>query len=806
MPDQNLSHIILPVDQISAAPFVPKSGGTRNKPTRINRQEHADKLKQELEEIEVGHSNAGFFTIKFSGRPNMTLLCEDLDKKGFQMELLSVKESNGTTIANVRIDAAKTFEKLYKKLDEYREKDVESPLPYIASIENINEIKIQDLFTDDESLFPTDLRNRLWWEIWITNKVEESVSHFQQIAHENNVYFNERPIIFEDRTVFLVKASVVELENFIKKCSLIAEIRIAKELHQSILNYNTEDQEKLVTEIQEKIRDCTADNNIRIVVLDGNIIKRHPLITSFIVRNQQALTNFSLENNKEHATEMASLTLLGDIRKTVEKDDIFIHHTVEGVQIYDSVNNDKDLYGKITEEAVQKTQDNVHSAYIMPVTEEYSEHYHGKPSSWSASIDKVIFQNKKLFSISVGNISNICLEDDYDEMQKKSCIESPAQSWNALSIGSYTDYCNSDLCRFEGAVPYTLLSKDISPYSRTSCLFSSAWPIKPEVLFEGGNKVVHNDHNVYQHDALEPVACSGNFKEQAFTNINATSASTGLSGNFIGELMATYPLFWPETIRGLIIHSAEWSETMKNKLPSNYNKSDINKLSHIFGYGIPNLQKAKYSALSALTIIAQKDNFQVFVPKNGSLSPKEKEKSSSILFVKLPWPKELLTNELGQRKIKLTITLSYYIEPNPSERGYSNKYAYQSHNLRFDLQRPTETLEQFRSRINKLIAVEETEGVTSSDSYDWLFGPNSRTHGSVHKDVLEISGVDLAAAEYVAVYSVTGWWKSRKTKLANDTFSRFSLIISIDAGETEVDLYNEIKNNIEIPISLESRL
>lgn len=182
----------------------------------------------------------------------MTLLCEDLDKKGFQMELLSVKESNGTTIANVRIDAAKTFEKLYKKLDEYREKDVESPLPYIASIENINEIKIQDLFTDDESLFPTDLRNRLWWEIWITNKVEESVSHFQQIARENNVYFNERPIIFEDRTVFLVKASVVELENFIKKCSLIAEIRIAKELHQSILNYNTEDQEKLVTEIQEK--------------------------------------------------------------------------------------------------------------------------------------------------------------------------------------------------------------------------------------------------------------------------------------------------------------------------------------------------------------------------------------------------------------------------------------------------------------------------------------------------------------------------------------------------------------------------
>ena len=197
MPDQNLSHIILPVDQISAAPFVPKSGGARNnKPFRSNKQEHANKLKQELEEIERKHSNTGFFTIKFSGRPNMELLCEDLDKQGFQMELLSVKESNGITIANVRIDATKTFEKLYKKLEEYREKDAVSPLPYIASIENINEIKIQDLFTDDESLFPTDLTHCLWWEIWITNKVEESVKHFQQIARENNIYFNERPIIF----------------------------------------------------------------------------------------------------------------------------------------------------------------------------------------------------------------------------------------------------------------------------------------------------------------------------------------------------------------------------------------------------------------------------------------------------------------------------------------------------------------------------------------------------------------------------------------------------------------------------------
>lgn len=807
MSNDKLPHIILPVNQISVAPFVSKSKrNNTDKPFRNNRREHADKLRQKLEDIRKEHCNTKFFTIRFSSRPNMELLCEDLDKQGLKMELLSTKEINGITIANVRVDAEKTFEKLYKKLEEYVSKDVDKPLPYIASVENINNINLIDLFTDDESLFPIDLTNRFWWEIWITNKVEDAASKFKQMASEDGISFNESPIIFEDRVVFLVEASANELENFIKKCSLVAEVRTAKKLHKSILEENPENQENIIAAIKDKIQNDTKENSTRIVILEGNLIKRHPLISPFIARNQQALESFSLNNKNEHATEMASLALFGDIREAVKEETILIHNRVEGVQIYDGISDDKDLYGKITEEAVHKTLDNVHSAYIMPVTEECSEQYKGRPSSWSAYVDKIIFQKKKLFSISVGNIKEICHRDRYDEIQKQSCIESPAQSWNALSIGSYTDYCNSNLCGGDGAIPYTLSSKDISPHSRTSCLFSQTWPIKPEVLFEGGNKVIHNDQNVYQHDALEPIACSGNFMEKMFTNINATSASTGLSGNFIGELMAQYPSFWPETIRGLIVHSAEWSDTMKDKLPQNYNKSDINQLSHIFGYGIPNLQKAKYSALSALTIIAQKDNFQVFVPKNGSISPKERDKSSSILFVKLPWPKELLSNELGKQKIKLTITLSYYIEPNPSERGYTSKYAYQSHNLRFDLQRPTETLEQFRGRINKLTAAEEGESTSLSDSYRWQLGPNSRTHGSIHKDVVELMGADLAQAENLAIYSVGGWWKQRKTKLASDTFSRFSLIIGIDAGETEINLYNEIKNIVEVPILIENNI
>ena len=102
-------------------------------------------------------------------------------------------------------------------------------------------------------------------------------------------------------------------------------------------------------------------------------------------------------------------------------------------------------------------------------------------------------------------------------------------------------------------------------------------------------------------------------------------------------------------------------------------------------------------------------------------------------------------------------------------------------------------------RINKLIETEENEErVTSSDTLNWLYGVNARSVGSIHKDVLEVTGAQLAAMKHLAVYSVSGWWKSNKKIQPNDTMSRFSLIVDIDAGEVDIDLYNRIATEIEI--------
>ena len=61
--------------------------------------------------------------------------------------------------------------------------------------------------------------------------------------------------------------------------------------------------------------------------------------------------------------------------------------------------------------------------------------------------------------------------------------------------------------------------------------------------------------------------------ERHFSTTNATSAASALAARMAAQLMAAYPELWPEAIRGLIVHSAEWTEEMlKRFLPKSPTK------------------------------------------------------------------------------------------------------------------------------------------------------------------------------------------------------------------------------------------
>jgi len=161
----------------------------------------------------------------------------------------------------------------------------------------------------------------------------------------------------------------------------------------------------------------------------------------------------------------------------------------------------------------------------------------------------------------------------------------------------------------------------------------------------------------------------------------------------------------------------------------------------------------------------------------------------------LPWPLAEL-EALGETEVEMRVTLSYFIEPNPSVRGFRSRYRYESYGLRFDVKRQYESEQDFRTRINAAARDEEAGTRSSSGDQGWLIGKQNRHKGSLHSDIWRGSAADLASRGILAIYPALGWWKTRPRLERYDKPARYALIVSIRAPEVDVDLYNAVANQI----------
>lgn len=301
-------------------------------------------------------------------------------------------------------------------------------------------------------------------------------------------------------------------------------------------------------------------------------------------------------------------------------------------------------------------------------------------------------------------------------------IRDPAQAWNAITVGAYT---NKVLITEADAQDYMPIADagGLSPYTTTSGDWNQAWPLKPDVVFEGGN-VGKDAIGSAGISSLHLLTTNNLPNQRLFTTTNATSAASALGARMAAQLMAAYPALRPETIRGLIVHSAEWTEAMRtaylpmHKAPT---KSDYVHLIRHCGWGAPDIDQALWSAGNSLTLIVE-----------DLVHPYQKVKGKGVVsrdmnLHNLPWPKEQLQALPPDTKVELRITLSYFIEPNPSARGTSSKFYYPSHRLRFDVQRPLDaTTEDFVARINAAVEREDDDDAIDSKDPNWVLGDLKR--------------------------------------------------------------------------------
>jgi len=420
----------------------------------------------------------------------------------------------------------------------------------------------------------------------------------------------------------------------------------------------------------------------------------------------------------------------------------------------------------------------------------------GAPSSWCGAVDQICAgatedgsrtTPERLLFVSAGN-TPWGGRHDYPDHNHLHGVQDPAQAWNAVSVGAYTEKAVIRANDYHGWKPIAEPGL-LSPASSTSMIWEDkSWPLKPDIVMEGGNNAIDPSTGRADNvDDLSLLTTRVSHDGALFTITGDTSAAAAQAARHAAIIWAHYPHVWPETVRAILVHSARWTEQMLAEFPTQRE----NRL-RCYGYGVPNLDKALWSVSNAATLIIEE-----------TLQPCDKDgstiKTKDMHLHRLPWPTQVL-EDLGEVDVRMRVTLSYFIEPSPGERGWERKFRYQSHGLRFDVRRPDDSEPHFRKRISKA-AREEDEAVSQGeDGREWKVGPKLRSKGSIHSDAWTGTAVELARCGVLAVYPVGGWWRERKHLRRWNRQARYALIVTIETSETDVDLYTPIANQIAVPV------
>lgn len=810
-------------------PLAYKSGShpiATNYPRRTSTASHASYIRGQMENCKqqsltqkqvAAIKYKGGMYLEFSGEANYELATKSLENRQQGVRLLNVRTENGVVKATVYVPEGKENFFL-KRINAYETETVASGNPkhndLIGSIENIKLAMLEAFWTDVPEELPTaqKIRCEVWlrYDIKTRGKIIDTTpwdtvdKRVMEICSENGIEIEEKRILFPERIVKLINANREQLKLLLETCEYVTEIRRAEEPNLFFRELPISEQREWANDLLS--RTTFEKSGVSVCLLDAGINASHPLINPATVAEhiQTIDESWGVADNPSyngHGTEMAGVILYNDLKDALIDDtNINVSHELESVKILPSRGeNLRELYGEVTQQAVSMAEiENplANRVICMPVTTSEHPDKDGRPTSWSAAIDSITSGSeeedvRRLFIVSAGNVEPYEFQNSqYPDPMINHPVDDPGQAWNAITVGGYTKNVEITDRRFNGFIP--VAQKDsLAPFSSTSVSWpTNKWPVKPEVLFEAGNIVTNGSDYDTCEDLL--LLTTGHRPQANFFSLMwGTSSASAQASWFCAKLMEEYPEFWPETIRGLMIHSAEWTPEMKTAFCEDETKKrSLRTLLRSCGYGIPNLNRAIQCADNSVNMIIQ-----------GELQPFNKKGMNEMHMHTLPWPKEVL-RDLGNTKARLRVTLSYFIEPSPGEVGWKDRYRYPSCGLRFELNNSNQSLEAFTKSINKMMKQEDDSDEGTSGGARWYLGKNNRDSGSIHSDFIEADAVELCECMHLAVYPVGGWWKERTYLGKSENTVKYSLIVSISSPEAGVDLYTPIMTKIENPIEV----
>lgn len=792
-----------------------------------DRARHAAKLLEQIEEVgktadersaaqkAAGYDAGNGVYLQFDSEPGFDLKFESLDFSRSGIELCAVRRTvDNRTQATVFVpDGKLTF--FLNRIAAYRDQDTTPKADGTTQprhrelIESISAIRIaalEALWTDASGLFP-DPEQETTWEVWLRKSDDvDHLNRFREYAKDHALTVSEQSVSFIDRVIVLAHGTGQNLAHSAEILGAIAELRLAKTTAAFFTQMNAVEQRDWVNDLAGRLQPPPG-NAPYVCLFDTGLNRGHPLLAPISQDDDLHAYKpaWNVDDRGRHGTPMAGLAAYGDLANVLSSQGPWqLTHHLESVKIINDADpHAPELYGAVTIESANRVEINAdrRRIYCMAVSA-LDDRDRGRPSSWSAAVDALTSgandEVRRLMILSAGN-TDLNARKDYPDSNATDGVHDPGQAWNALTVGGFTEKALVDQDKYPGWEPLAA-SGDLAPASCTSMLWKrTKWPIKPDIVLEAGNMARHPDHvdPDFIDDALQLLSTPHDYAiNRPLTTFGDTSAATALAARLAAMLWAKYPRLSPEAVRALLVHSADWTPAMLQRFTNAAREIDYDSLVRYFGYGVPNVQKLLSSADNSLTLIAQ-GLIQPFHKVDGSVKYREMKLHA------LPWPTDVL-QQLQDTEVTMRVTLSYFVEPNPGDRGWATKYGYQSHGLRFSVRRASEGLLDFQRRVNKAARDEEYEVDHRLDTGSWTFPWNRSlvSLGSVHSNKWKGTAADLANRGHIAVFPTYGWWNKRPNLDAYEKTSHYALVVTITTPET--DIYTPVATAVNVPIVIET--
>jgi len=662
---------------------------------------------------------------------------------------------------------------------------------------------IEDLWADSVRSLP-EKGIVAEWEVWLRSGFEQL---FIDQVVRRDLRMSGQPTKFLETIIVNVIATREHLADLVRITTAVVELRGASNFVADVLDLVPEGRLDLVGGVAARLFPPPASSP-RTTILDTGVKRSHPLLVQALPRQRCHTIEaaWGTDDHDGHGTKSAGIALFGEnleryLQEGAAGEPIELTTTLESVAVIAPAGADRVPARDALARAVLRVEQDAHLRIFCLAGTAAGEEDNGRQTSTSCALDALAWNDgeaTRLFCVAAGNVPT-GPETPYQHAQYEGRnldhrIQPPGQAINALTVGANTDKTAEGL-------RLVAPRGDLSPTARTAQGWSRRYAFKPDIVMEGGNheKDLDGLSSRYSHELMVLTTNRG-IPGNPLGLTCETSAATANAAGLATRLLARYPRYRMETIRGLMIHSAEWTAAMQELHTFGIGQGDTDsaawsRVLSCYGWGVPNEARLFTSASNVLTLVMEDE-----------LKPYRKVESRIALnemkYFKLPWPTEALAS-LRNEEVEMRCTLSYFADPDPLADSRDRRERYASHALRFDLKRAGESDERAQLRVNELAEV-DADDLPSGTTLDqgWIVGFQRRRLGSVHHDIWRGRAHQLAQRDGISVFPVKGWWSDRARGGYDGRKVRFSLIVSIRTRASSLDLDLVLEAAGKVPAGL----